>query len=158
MRRGVQESRGARAFSPFLCIFQSRHRVRNSEKERNDLSKRRNAALEWLKLKNEHIIAKSRVLQWDIWKALQKVGKEEGELEELKGQLEELVNAHEDDVKHLEELRRHLEERKGTYEVGHVPWNYFFFYDHGRKSTLRCKTQKRTLGRRRNIKLGWRKR
>lgn len=110
------------------------NRLRIVEKERNALEGKRQEAMNYLRLHNEHVRAQSRLLQWYLWKCLD--GDEElrksivsrssnvyrswliGSAQaKLKADLAELVERNKDDITHYNMLTEHYAEREQAYEV-----------------------------------------
>jgi structural maintenance of chromosome 4 len=108
------------------------------EKEKDRLEEGKKEAETWLRLKNDHVRAQSRLWQWYLWKCL--INAEEfarklvsfgfslvnclamnaDEIQQARTEkeLKEETNRNKDDIEHHHMLEKHYEEREKAYEVG----------------------------------------
>ncbi|KAF9487486.1 RecF/RecN/SMC protein [Pleurotus eryngii] len=92
------------------------NRLRIVEKERNALEGKRQEAMNYLRLHNEHVRAQSRLLQWYLWKCLDGDEELRKSIAKLKADLAELVERNKDDITHYNMLTEHYAERERAYE------------------------------------------
>ncbi|EEB87624.1 hypothetical protein MPER_14971, partial [Moniliophthora perniciosa FA553] len=74
------------------------NRLRLVEKEKNGLESKKQEAVDFLKLTNQHVRAKSLLWQWYIMASLQQASKLEKQATKLKGDLKEETEKNKDDV------------------------------------------------------------
>jgi structural maintenance of chromosome 4 len=114
------------------------NRLRLVEKEKSALEAKKREAEDYLRLKNEHVRALSRLWQWYLWQGL--MHEEQAQLDVVCGfsylsqnkamnvaffffqekyqkMLAEETDKNKDDITHLEMLRKHFRQREAAYEV-----------------------------------------
>ncbi|KAG5643297.1 hypothetical protein DXG03_001224 [Asterophora parasitica] len=108
------------------------NRLRIVEKEKSALEARKKEAEDYLRLKNEHVRATSRLWQFFLWTCFNNEEEYEKSIvrpsrlpsdtltynylqSQLKKALEDETNRNKDDILHLEQLRAHYEDREATY-------------------------------------------
>ncbi|KAF8982402.1 hypothetical protein BDQ17DRAFT_1437885 [Cyathus striatus] len=96
---------------------QKLNRLKLVEKEKSALEAAKREAEDYLRLKNDHIRALSRLWQWYIWKCLLAEEDLEGRITRCSKELEEETERNQDDIEHLDALKKHYVEREQAYEV-----------------------------------------
>ncbi|PFH48128.1 hypothetical protein AMATHDRAFT_150602 [Amanita thiersii Skay4041] len=91
------------------------NRLRLVEKEKAALEQKKREAEDYLRLRNDHVRAQSRLWQFYIWNCLVAAEKLEGKMEKLQNELAEETEKNKDDITHLEMLGKHYEEREKAY-------------------------------------------
>ncbi|KAG6830095.1 hypothetical protein H0H92_002268 [Tricholoma furcatifolium] len=91
------------------------NRLRIVEKDKAALEAQKKEAEDFLRLKNELVRAKSRLLQWWLWKFFQYEATFEKEMARLTKELEEETQHHQDDIDHLKRLQDHYKEKEAAY-------------------------------------------
>ncbi|KAL4068878.1 RecF/RecN/SMC N terminal domain-containing protein [Scleroderma yunnanense] len=86
------------------------------EREKNALEAQRREALDYLRLYNDSIRAKSRLWQWYLWKCLENEKKFNAQIERHQKDLATERERNKDDITHLEMLEEHFTERERAYE------------------------------------------
>ncbi|KAF9011348.1 RecF/RecN/SMC protein [Cyathus striatus] len=95
---------------------QKLNRLKLVEKEKSALEAAKREAEDYLRLKNDHIRALSRLWQWYIWKCLLAEEDLEGRITRCSKELEEETERNQDDIEHLDALKKHYVEREQAYE------------------------------------------
>lgn len=91
------------------------NRLRLVEKEKSALEEKKREAEDYLRLKNDHTRALSRLWQWYIWQALIQAEKLETRMDKLQKALAEETEKNKDDIIHLELLQNDYVEREKAY-------------------------------------------
>ncbi|KAF8079236.1 RecF/RecN/SMC N terminal domain-containing protein [Lyophyllum atratum] len=91
------------------------NRLRIVEKEKAALEQRKKEAEDYLRLKNEHVRAQSRLWQWILWRCFNNESEFEKTIAKLTKDLEDETARNQDDILHLEQLRAHYQDREATY-------------------------------------------
>ncbi|KAF8129892.1 RecF/RecN/SMC [Boletus edulis] len=92
------------------------NRLRIVEREKNALEAQRKEALDYLRLFNDLVKAKSRLWQWYLWKCLDNEGRFNAQIAKYQKELDAETERNKDDITHLEMLEKHYEEREKAYE------------------------------------------
>ncbi|RDB19364.1 Structural maintenance of chromosomes protein 4 [Hypsizygus marmoreus] len=92
------------------------NRLRIVEKEKSALEKEKKEAENYLRLKNDHVRAQSRLWQWILWRCFINEEEFEAKIAKYKKDLQDETNRNQDDITHLELLRKHYEEREKAYD------------------------------------------
>ncbi|KAF9469527.1 RecF/RecN/SMC N terminal domain-containing protein [Collybia nuda] len=95
------------------------NRLRLVEKEKTALEKQKREAEDYLRLKNDHARALSRLWQWVLWQCFENESIYKNKITKLEKQLEAERKENADDVKHLEMLRTHYQGREKAYDEIH---------------------------------------
>jgi structural maintenance of chromosome 4 len=111
------------------------NRLRIVEKEKKALETQKKEAEDYLRLKNEHVRALSRLWQWILWRCFVNEGEFKKTIvnisfasyvakllihclqAKLSKDLADETARNQDDINHLEALRKHYEQREATYAV-----------------------------------------
>ncbi|KAF8707321.1 hypothetical protein AX14_013615 [Amanita brunnescens Koide BX004] len=91
------------------------NRLRIVEKDKSALEDQKREAEDYLRLKNDHTRAVSRLWQYSIWKHLIVSEKLEDRMKKLERDLIEETEKNKDDITHFEMLQRHYDEREKAY-------------------------------------------
>ncbi|KAF8870390.1 RecF/RecN/SMC N terminal domain-containing protein [Gymnopilus junonius] len=91
------------------------NRLRHVESEKQALEAKKKEAEDFLRLKNEHVRAQSRLFQWTLMRCLELEEKLATQLEKLQKELEKETEQNRGDIDHLEQLKEHYEEREKAY-------------------------------------------
>ncbi|KAK7035384.1 Structural maintenance of chromosomes protein 4 [Paramarasmius palmivorus] len=92
------------------------NRLRLVEKEKNSLESKRQEAVDFLKLTNQHVRAQSLLWQWYVMASLQQASKLEKQAAKLQSDLDQETEKNKDDVDHLQALKRHYADREDAYK------------------------------------------
>ncbi|KAI6017477.1 RecF/RecN/SMC [Pisolithus marmoratus] len=92
------------------------NRLRIVEREKNALEAQRHEALDYLRLYNDSVRAKSRLWQWYLWKCLLNEEKYNEEIERIERELAAEVERNKGDTDHLNMLEQHFIDRQKAYE------------------------------------------
>ncbi|KAI3612793.1 nuclear condensin complex subunit smc4 [Moniliophthora roreri] len=92
------------------------NRLRLVEKEKSALESKKQEAVDFLKLTNQHVRAKSLLWQWYIMASLQQASKLEKQAAKFESDLKQETEKNKDDVDHLEALQKHYADREQAYK------------------------------------------
>ncbi|KAF8633608.1 hypothetical protein AX15_001396 [Amanita polypyramis BW_CC] len=92
------------------------NRLRIVEKDKSALEDKKREAENYLRLKNDHVRAVSRLWQWYIWQALITEEQLEARMTKLERDLADESEKNKDDITHFEMLQKHYEERERAYK------------------------------------------
>ncbi|KAJ3512348.1 hypothetical protein NMY22_g15359 [Coprinellus aureogranulatus] len=93
------------------------NRLRLVEKEKQALEEQRREAINYYKMKNDHVRAQSVYFQWLVWQWLKRLDEAEGVEADIKKALEKETNKFKGDLEELENLQTHLKETEENYEA-----------------------------------------
>ncbi|KAF8640540.1 hypothetical protein AX17_000202 [Amanita inopinata Kibby_2008] len=91
------------------------NRLRLVEKEKSALEEKKREAEDYLRLKNDHVRAQSRLWQWYIWQCLIAAEALEDRMQKFQKELEDETEKNRDDITHLEMLKKHYEGLEKAY-------------------------------------------
>ncbi|KAG6856767.1 hypothetical protein H0H87_000945 [Tephrocybe sp. NHM501043] len=91
------------------------NRLRFVEKEKQALEAQKKEAEEYLKLKNEHTRAKSRLWQWILWQCFSYEAELEKKVDKHTKDLAAERERNQADIDHLEDLKKHYKDREAAY-------------------------------------------
>ncbi|KAI5998259.1 RecF/RecN/SMC [Pisolithus albus] len=92
------------------------NRLRIVEREKSALEAQRREALDYLRLYNDSVRAKSRLWQWYVWKCLENEDKYNAQIERIETELAAELERNKDDIEHLNMLEQHFVDRQKAYE------------------------------------------
>ncbi|KZT08792.1 RecF/RecN/SMC protein [Laetiporus sulphureus 93-53] len=92
------------------------NRLRIVERDRNALEAKKREAEDYLRMKNEHIRALSRLWQYYLWQCFVNEEAYEKAMARLEKELADETERNRDDILHLELLQKHYDERCAAYE------------------------------------------
>lgn len=92
------------------------NRLRIVEREKSALEAQRREALDYLRLYNDSVRAKSRLWQWYVWKCLENEDKYNAQIERIETELAAELERNKDDTEHLNMLEQHFVDRQKAYE------------------------------------------
>ncbi|KAI6136025.1 hypothetical protein F5141DRAFT_4647 [Pisolithus sp. B1] len=92
------------------------NRLRIVEREKSALEAQRREALDYLRLYNDSVRAKSRLWQWYVWKCLENEDKYNAQIGRIEQELAAELERNNDDIEHLNMLEQHFLDRQKAYE------------------------------------------
>ncbi|KAI6102610.1 RecF/RecN/SMC N terminal domain-containing protein [Pisolithus croceorrhizus] len=92
------------------------NRLRIVEREKSALEAQRREALDYLRLYNDSVRAKSRLWQWYVWKCLENEDKYNAQIARIEQELAAELERNKDDIEHLNMLEQHFVDRQKAYE------------------------------------------
>ncbi|KAI6012790.1 RecF/RecN/SMC N terminal domain-containing protein [Pisolithus orientalis] len=92
------------------------NRLRIVEREKSALEAQRREALDYLRLYNDSVRAKSRLWQWYLWKCLDNEEKYNEQIERIEKELATEREQNKGDIEHLNMLEQHFVDRQKAYE------------------------------------------
>ncbi|KAF6748357.1 RecF/RecN/SMC N terminal domain-containing protein [Ephemerocybe angulata] len=96
------------------------NRLRLVEKEKEALEEQRREAINYYKMKNDHVRAQSRYYQWLLWKGIEQLEKAEAAHAKLEQDLEAETEKNQDNLKHYEKLQAHYAGKEQNFELVRV--------------------------------------
>ncbi|KAF9472577.1 hypothetical protein BDN70DRAFT_886856 [Pholiota conissans] len=91
------------------------NRLRHVEKEKTALEAKKKEAEDYLRLKNEHVRAQSRLYQWYLYRSFAAEEKLNEKAGEIRTTLAKATEQHQGDIEHLESLKTYYEEKEKAY-------------------------------------------